>query len=115
MESNNEKDENQRINVYYCHNRHMTFTSEPRISGWKAPDKITCPKCHTQAETCYHPDGIQDRTDLIELKFYRPADFRQVQKSLEVNRPNEVWTFGQAKEIFDKLHFYKQFFYIKVK
>jgi hypothetical protein len=113
-----ETEEKTKINVYYCENRHMTFTSEPIISEWMAPVKITCPKCQSQAESCYHPESIQenkDFIDLIEIKFFKPADFRQIQKSLEVNRPNEVWTMGRAKDIFDKLNFQKQFFYIKVK
>jgi hypothetical protein len=110
-----ETEEKTKMNVYYCENRHMTFTSEPIIYEWMAPVKITCPKCQAQAESCYHPESIQDREDLIEIKFFKPADFRQIQKSLEVNRPNEVWTMGRAKDIFDKLNFQKQFFYIKVK
>jgi len=113
-----ETEEKSRINVYYCLNRHMTFTTEPIIQEWMAPLKITCTKCQAQAESCYHPQSIQeneDFKDLIEIKFYKPADFRQVQKSLEVNRPNEVWTLGRARDIFDKLKFQKQFFYIKIK
>jgi len=110
-----ETEERSKINVYYCQNRHMTFTTEPIILEWLAPIKITCPKCHTPAESCYYPESIQDREDLIEIKFFKPVDFRQIQKSLEVNRPNEVWTMGRARDIFDKLIFQKQFFYIKIK
>lgn len=68
-----------------------------------------------KAETCYHPDGIQQRTDLIELKFFQPSDHLQLKKSLEINMPNEVWTYGRAQQVFDKLHLQKNFYYTKVK
>jgi hypothetical protein len=113
METEEQKKE--RLNVYYCQSRHMVVTSEPVVPGWKAPDKITCPHCKKKAETCYHPDGIQDRADLVELNFYQPIDHLQVKKSLEANRPNEVWTYGRAQQVFDKLHLQKQFYYNKKK
>jgi sarcosine oxidase delta subunit len=113
METEEQKKE--RLNVYYCPSRHMVVTSEPVVPGWKAPDKITCPHCHKKAETCFHPDGIQDRGDLVELNFYQPKDHLQVKKSLEANRPNEVWTYGRAWQVFERLNFYQQFYYNKTK
>jgi hypothetical protein len=110
-----EKTEKERLNVYYCPSRHMVVTSEPVVPGWKSPDKITCPHCKKKAETCYHPEGIQERTDLIELKFFRPADYLQLKKVLEANLPNEVWTYGRAQQVFDKLHLHKNFYYTKIK
>jgi len=112
MEAENEI---QKINVYLCHNRHYTFTSEPVIPEWTAPFKISCSKCGDKAESCYFPEGIQDRYDLVELKFFRPSDYRQIQHSLEKLRPHRAWTIGDCKRILDSLQITKQFFYIKIK